>query len=331
MIQAARIAAVLTLLISPMALAQRSYPPKLPGARVEVYKTIGDVQLNAYIFLPKDHSPKDKRAAIVFFFGGGWRAGSPAQFHQHCLRLAKRGMVAITADYRVATRHKTKALACVADAKSAIRWVRQEADKLGVDPNKIVAAGGSAGGHIAACTGVIDGLEEAGEAVEISSRPNAMALFNPALVLAPVVGAKVPFDAKRLADLKDRIGADPKTVSPFHHVRAGVPPTIIFHGQADKTVPYLTAELFTKAVKKNGGRCQLEGYPDQPHGFFNYGRSENKPYLSTMEKLERFLESLGYLATEEKERGREGGEERGREGGKERGREGGKERMGEKK
>ncbi|MEO8498868.1 MAG: alpha/beta hydrolase [Planctomycetota bacterium] len=148
-------------------------PPQLEGAKVEVYKKIGDVELNIYIYNPVDQKPTDKRPVAVLFFGGGWTSGTPAQFEQQCKYLASRGMVAMTADYRVLSRHGTKAKECVADAKSAIRWVRQEAERLGVDPNRVVAGGGSAGGHIAACTGVIDGFDESTDDLSISSKPNA--------------------------------------------------------------------------------------------------------------------------------------------------------------
>src|SRR5262245_22878319 len=169
----------------------RPYPPSLPGAAVETYKSVGDTKLNLYVYYPPGHKSTDQRAAIVFFFGGGWTGGSPVQFEQHCKHLASRGMVAMTADYRVASRHQVKAVRCVADAKSAIRFVRKEAGRLGVDPNRIVAAGGSAGGHIAACSGVIQGFEESSEDPTVISAPNAMALFNPAVVLAAAEGLTV--------------------------------------------------------------------------------------------------------------------------------------------
>jgi acetyl esterase len=269
------------------------YPPKLTGAEVEAYKTVGDTKLNLYIYYPPGHKPTDKRAAIVFFFGGGWTNGSPGQFEQHCKHLASRGMVAITADYRVASRHQVKAVSCVADAKSAIRYVRKEATRLGVDPNRIVAAGGSAGGHLAACSGVVQGFDERGEDLSISSVPNAMALFNPAVVLAPADGL-TRINEERVTSLKERMGVEPKLLSPYHQVKAGAPPTIIFHGKADNTVPYATVELFTKAMTDAGNKCTLVGYEGQAHGFFNYGRSEY--YEKTVAALDEFLAGLGYLS-----------------------------------
>ncbi|MCA9163547.1 MAG: alpha/beta hydrolase [Planctomycetales bacterium] len=274
--------------------ADRAYPPQLDGATVETYKTVGDVKLNVYIFNPENHKPTDRRPAIVFFFGGGWTSGTPKQFEQQCKHLASRGMVAMTADYRVASRHQTKAIDCVRDGKSAVRWLRANAERLGVDPNKIVAGGGSAGGHVAACTGLVADLNEAEEAKGISSRPNAMVLFNPALILAPYDGMK-PFDNERLASLRQRVGDDPRVISPIHHIAADAPPTLILHGKGDTTVPYKTAELFCEAMHSAGNRCDLVGYEDQPHGFFNYGRGDNSNYEKTVAAMDQFLESLGYL------------------------------------
>jgi acetyl esterase/lipase len=264
----------------------------MEGAAVEVYKTIGDVKLNIYIFNPPRHAAGAPKPAIVFFFGGGWRSGTPGQFEQQCRYLASRGMVAMTADYRVASRHNVKAVDCVRDAKSAIRWVRQNAARLGVDPKRIAAGGGSAGGHLAAAAGTIPDLDEPGENLSISSRPNALVLFNPALVLAPAPGRPL---SRAAADMRERAGIEPERVSPFHHVSRGAPPAIIFHGKADTTVPYATAELFAKKMTEMGNRCELVGFDGEAHGFFNYGRGGNKAYLETLIKADEFLASLGYL------------------------------------
>jgi acetyl esterase/lipase len=277
----------------------RAYPPRLQGAEIETYKTVGDTKLNLYVYYPPGHKPTDSRAAIVFFFGGGWTGGSPGQFEQHCKHLASRGMVAITADYRVASRHQVKAVSCVADAKSAIRFVRKEAGRLGVDPNRIVAAGGSAGGHIAACTGVLQGFDETGEDTSISSVPNAMALFNPAVVLAEADGLS-GVNQERVAALKERMGVEPKSLSPFHNVKKGAPTTILFHGRADTTVPFATAEMFAKAMRDAGNKCTLVGYDGQAHGFFNYGRGGNEYYEKTTAALDEFLVGLGYIKPDAK-------------------------------
>lgn len=281
--------------LATAAFAAQPYPPKFEGARAETYKTVGDVTLSLYIFEPPAGAPggKANRPAIVFFFGGGWTSGSPAQFEPHCRALAARGMVAITADYRVASRHQVKPIACVADAKSALRYVRTHAARLGIDPARIAAGGGSAGGHLAAAIATVPGFEEPKEDATISSVPNALVLFNPALVLAPLDGLDLKgFDAQVP---ESRMGTAPRNLSPAHHVKRGVPPTIIFHGQADTTVPYSTAAAFTRLMQAAGNRCELVGYEGQPHGFFNHGRGDGSNYRDTIARSDAFLVSLGWL------------------------------------
>ncbi|MFP6672149.1 MAG: alpha/beta hydrolase, partial [Pirellulaceae bacterium] len=196
--------------------------------------------------------------------------------------------------YRVASRHQTKAVACVSDAKSAIRWIRENHQRLGVDPERVLAGGGSAGGHLAACTAVVQKYDETTENQRISSVPNGLALFNPALVLAPVSGVD-PLDLERMESLTARMGVAPAELSPYHQVRRGLPPTIIFHGVADTTVPFKTAQQYVDKAKQLGNQCKLVGYPDQQHGFFNYSRGAKGRYQQTLEELDRFLVSLKYL------------------------------------
>jgi len=274
-----------------VARAVGDYPPRIDGARVETYKTVGDATLDLWILSPPKPAAAG-RPAIVFFFGGGWKAGSPQQFEPQCRHLAERGMVAITADYRVASRHGAKPVDCLADARSAIRWVRAHADRLGVDPDRIAAAGGSAGGHLAGCTPFIGAFDEPAEDRDVSAEPNALVLFNPALVLAPLPGLELAGFGTRVP--ADRMGTEPEKISPAHHVKPGGPPTIIFHGRADDTVPLATAEAFAAAMRQAGNRCEVVAYDGQPHGFFN-----REPWRSkTLAATDAFLASLGWIEAE---------------------------------
>ena len=279
--------------------AQRPYPPEMEGTTSEVYRTVGDVDLKIYLCNPEGHSAEDTRPAIVFFFGGGWRSGSPQQFLPHCQYLAGRGMVAAIADYRVATRHGVTADECGKDAKSAVRWLRENADRLGIDPDRIGAGGGSAGGHLAAATATLPGHDPDPDGV--SPVPNALVLFNPATVLAPVEGAPEPADEarERLEALAERLGAPAESMSPYHHLRAGLPPTIILHGTADQTVPHETAHDFCLGLRENKARCDFVSFRGQGHGFFNHGRGEgdekNKMYEATVSQMDGFLYSLEWL------------------------------------
>lgn len=271
-----------------------AYPPTISGAQVETYKTIGDVEMRLWIFTPDGHHSDDHSPAIVFFFGGGWRGGSPTHFTKHCEYLAARGMVAVAADYRVSSRHGVTANHCVEDAKSAMRWLRKHCDRLGIDPNRIVASGGSAGGHLAAATATLPLYDDAKDDLSVSARPNALVLFNPVLVLSPVPGESESSISAN-TNLKERMGVDPETMSPYHHLKPGMPPTIIFHGKADHTVPYRTAELYWEKMIAQGDQCVLVGYENADHGFFNNGRDDNAYYIDTVNKMDTFLVSLGYI------------------------------------
>ena len=280
------------LLGSPFGHAQgkRGYPPVIAGATAHVYKEAGGTALKLWVFQPDGWKATDTRPAIVFFFGGGWNAGSPTQFVPQSELLAQRGMVAMVADYRVASRHQVKAKDCVADARDAMRYIRKHARELGIDPKRVAAGGGSAGGHIAACLGVI------GE--DAASKPDAMVLFNPACVLAPLDG-KSFFRGDRGDEMRTRMGVDPKELSPAHHVTAKAPPCVIFHGKADTTVPYATAAVFAERMKAAGVQCVLHGYEGEGHGFFNAGRKpqagKSPAFAQTMDQLDAFLVGLGWL------------------------------------
>lgn len=270
---------------------------KFPGSTAEVYKTTDQGDLKIHIFQPSTKAAAP-RPAIVFFFGGGWKAGSPRQFEQHCRYLASRGMVAMTADYRVSSRHGTLARECVVDAKSAIRWIRTNAQRLHIDPTRVVAGGGSAGGHLAACAGVITGFDEPGEDVNISSIPDAMVLFNPAVTLAPFEG-RAPIPASRSQEtgpLEPRMGTAPVNLSPGHHARAGLPPSIMFFGTEDFLLD--GSKYFHAQMTKAGNRCELKLYDGYAHGFFNFGKHDNKPFIETLQATDDFLKSLNYIQGE---------------------------------
>lgn len=274
--------------------AQWTYPPHIEGAEMFTYKKIDDIQLNLWVFSPSEMKAEKKVPAVVFFFGGGWTKGSPAQFVEHCKYLKARGMVAIVADYRVKSRHGVAAYECVMDAKSAIRWVREHAAELGIDSQKIVAAGGSAGGHLAASTAILQNFDEATENVSLSSKPNALILFNPVLVLPPVDDSKKEIILNN-QQVEEKFGTSLSSISPYHHIRAQLPPTLIFHGTNDTTVSFASAEMFTRKMHEYGNDCTLYGYNGEPHGFFNYGKKSNAVFIDTVYKMDQFLVSIGYL------------------------------------
>jgi acetyl esterase/lipase len=254
------------------------------AAEAEVYKQASGDQLWIYRFDPQGHdATKDKRSAVVFFFGGGWNGGTVTQFEQHAKYLAARGMVTFVADYRVKSRQQTAPDACVADGKSAIRWVRTNADRFGIDPNRIAGGGGSAGGHVAAATGICDDLDDPAESdSKVSSKSNALLLFNPVYDNGP-----------------DGYGHDRAkqwfpAISPAHNITKDDPPTITFLGSEDALVPVATAKKFDADLRAVGVKSEVWIYDGQPHGFFNENKSQES-FLDTVLKMDAFLVSLGWL------------------------------------
>lgn len=252
-------------------------------SRIIPFKITPQDTLQLHVFDPPTEAASP-RPAIVFFFGGGWVSGSPGQFYKQAAYFASRGMVAISASYRVKSRHDTTPFESVADAKSAIRWVRLHADELGVDPNKIVAAGGSAGGHVAAATALFDRHDDPADSLSISSKPAALVLFNPVL------------DTSEKGFGQDRIGDRALELSPVHQVKPDQVPTLIFHGTADTTVPFENAQRFCMAMTNAGNACKLLSFDGMGHGFFNADRHGNKPYVATVRAADEFLIGLGILS-----------------------------------
>lgn len=259
--------------------AKKTLPPNpdfLPGSESFTYKVIDDVKLRLHVFGMESVSAQDKpiaaKPAIIFFFGGALRSGSVGQFVSQAKALSEQGMLAVIADYRVLLRHNTGPSEAIADAQSAVRWLREHAEELNLDANRVVAAGGSAGGYLAAATATV---AEFDKTATVSSKPNAVALFNPALA------GKYPRVAKGL--------------SPYEQLTEGVVPTFIVHGKKDDLVPFSSALVYCDKIKEVSGYCELHAYEGAGHGFFNRNRNGGKWYLETLAQLKAFLVRFGYL------------------------------------
>ncbi|MDX1637915.1 MAG: alpha/beta hydrolase [Balneolaceae bacterium] len=255
---------------------------------IVVYKTVGDIELELHLFFPQHHSPEGKTPAILFFHGGGWKGGNPTHFYPQSRYLARRGMVAANAEYRIKNKHNTTPREAVEDAKSAIRWLRSHAADFGIDPDKLAAGGGSAGGHIAAAAGMIDDfanpqIDADSESVSTagtpaSFRPDALVLFNPV------------FDNGPGGYGYERVKPYWRSISPLHNIDEHAPPTILFFGTEDDLVPVSTIKRFKRRMEEHGVRCDLHLYEGYGHAFFNEAK-----YTETLYEADRFLESLGYL------------------------------------
>jgi acetyl esterase/lipase len=249
-----------------------------------VYKTVDGHALEMTLYKPVLSSAMNL-PALVFFFGGGWVSGSPEHFKLQAEYFASRGMIVICPDYRVKSRQGTTPFEAVKDALSSIRYLRSNSSELGIDSDKIVVAGGSAGGHLAACTALFENYSDAGDDLSVSTKPLALVLFNPVV------------DTGKRGYGTEKMEGHEFEISPVHHIVAGMAPTLIMHGKEDVTVPYENVERFTCLMKQIGNKCELKGYKNQTHGFFNYSRSP-KFFKKTLLETERFLEKFNLLRGE---------------------------------
>lgn len=248
-----------------------------------VYRTEAP-ELLMRIYRPVDWKAKDNRPAIVFFFGGGWKSGTPDQFDPHCRRLSELGFVAMAAEYRIESKHQSTPLGSFEDAKAAIRWVRENAATFGINPERIAAGGGSAGGHLATAVAVCDSSVLS----DTRDTPDAIVAFNPALnLLVPKV------EEVWGTEIYEQLEA----ISPMQNLAAGHPPMIIFHGEADSTVSYASAVSYAAEAKSLGVDPApiLIGYPGKEHGFFNFGRNGGADYEDTVSRMIGFFCTLGWL------------------------------------
>ncbi len=269
---------------------QAAYPPRFDENefREEVYVERDDEKMRLWVLEPKESdgsiSKAKNRPAVVLFFGGSWKFGSPDSLRKHARHLASRGLVALLVDYRVANRHGVRIADCVADAKAALKWTRENAERLGVDAKRIAAGGASAGGHLAAMVGLDKDVDEI-------SRANALLLFNPPLVLAPFEGKTFGFTH---FFRKDLVGGVVQQFSPIHLINESSPPTWITHGTQDYIVPFETSQTFQKEMTTRGVKCELFEATRMPHAF-HY----NEPWFShAMVSMETFLTELGWLEKE---------------------------------
>jgi acetyl esterase len=253
----------------------------LKPTRVMRYKKIADKELQLHVFEPEGFKAGDSRGCYLIIHGGGWTGGTPPRMYPFAAHYAKLGLVGISMQYRLHSKETgVSVFDCVKDARSAVRYIRAHAMELGIDPQKIIVSGGSAGGHLAAATALFDNVNEDSDDLKISPIPNALVL------LFPVI------DTSKEGYGNEKIGERWQEMSPVHHVRPGVPSTIIFHGTGDTVTPFAGAKAFQEAMLKAGNRCELDINEGGVHGYLMRNKAL---YDDTMSKTDVFLKSLGLL------------------------------------
>lgn len=253
-------------------------PPQaeaVAGAESFVYRHAGR-DLRLHVFRPKAPGPNP---AIVLWFGGGWRAGMVTVFAERAKAFADAGYVAILPDYRVSCRDHTGPAAALADGRAAYAWILEHAAELGVDPRQVVLGGGSSGGHLAI---------DAALTAPPGRRAAALVLYNPAV------------DLSAMPEYVRLPKARALRISPIAWDLRALPPTIVMHGEADRTVALADVRAFCRRASDAGRTCQVVTYAGMDHGFF-HGRDRDlrlnaSPYEDTQSRSLEFLDRLDLQA-----------------------------------
>lgn len=234
----------------------RSSPNRMDTAytkRIEIVYTPANwpAALKADLYQPKGSGPWP---TVLLIYGGSWSSADHRwQMRLLARKLARRGFVVMNASYRGLPEFRYPAP--VEDLREALRWLRAHASEYHLDPKKIATYGFSAGGHLAAQIGALDGPPEVRvQAVVAASAPTDFTLFPDDPTLARFVGASY---ANNPALFRE--------ASPVFHVTPDDPPVFIYHGTADKTVSPQHAKTFQAALERNSVRHELHWAPGRGH------------------------------------------------------------------
>ncbi len=247
-----------------------------------VYKSVKGFDAKVDLYIPYELKPGP---TIVYIHGGGWSNGSKEQYALWFLPYLQLGMRVVSVQYRLAG--VAPAPAAVEDCRCALRWVFQNAGKYGFDPTRIVLTGGSAGGHLVLLTGMLqasDGFDKDCPGPELPK-------------VAGIINYYGPTDLVSAFDLKEknlmnwlRGVENPKEMarrlSPLTYVRAGLPPILTLHGDADEIVPYEDALKLRAALDRAGVPNELLTSPGGKHGRFRWS---DETTIKAQRTIEAFL------------------------------------------
>jgi len=250
--------------------------------------------LKLHLFLPKDLESGGSRAALLFFHGGNWDGGKPVQFAPHALHFVSRGAVCALVEYRTAATHpESSAENSHGDCRAAIRHIRAQAERLRIDPAKVVALGAGAGGNLAACaamgwpapaTKASDRDDEPAETEARVGSPDA------AVLISAIID--VEKEAPYWSRFRDAAGA--RASSLRRQVRGGAAPMLLLHGTEDRLVPFETAKDFAAAMERRKNVVELAAFEGRGRDFFNF-TTDPHSFEACLEAIDEFLAKRGMI------------------------------------
>ena len=255
----------------------------LKSASSYEYSSPGGTGLIAHVFFPEGPL-SNMRPAVAFFHGGFWDSQMVSQFVPHCHHFASRGAVAVTFEYRVASKGGTGPVEAVADAKAALVWLHENSELLGIDPGKIAVVGAAGGAFLALQLA----MQKASKDPAATPRPRAAILFSALVNTTPKGRHSERFPDKRSA----------KSLSPTSLLRRKLPPMLFLHGKSDRVAPFEEIVSFCRKMKWRGNRCELLDFNAAEHSFFNFNVSHGN-FEMTVAAADHFLVEQGLLAEPE--------------------------------
>ncbi|MCF8227144.1 MAG: alpha/beta hydrolase [Bacteroidales bacterium] len=259
----------------------------------KIYKKVMGIDLHADMFYTEEVMKRQNNPAIAFFHGGGWVSGSPSEFYNAARRYAQKSFVTFSFQYRLSRTEdgsmphpEITPVECTKDARSALRWLKEHADELHIDPDRIVASGQSAGGQLAIATAIMDDINEASDNLETDPTPVALLLFSSNL------NTVEPWLDYLMGERRSEIWS----ISPYHNLKAGMPPAIEFHGTKDPQVPYYIVEFYMQKTRQLGNHFEQVRFEGTGH-YLAEGNEKYATYFDEdiLEKADAFLRKLGVM------------------------------------
>jgi acetyl esterase len=255
---------------------------------VKIFKSVEEYKLEAHIFYPDSIKKDDKRPAIVIFHGGGFVLGNPSWAFDKARHYADKGMIAVSAQYRLSNFRDITPLDAIQDAKDLMIWLRKNADSLKIIGDKIAVSGWSVGGQLCATLAVlVDTLRD----LNINTSPDAL------LLTSPGTGTGGWF-----TELLNGADVNPEDFSPVDHVRKGLPPAIILQGRDDTVTPLKDVQLFHDRMVADDNYCEMWIYDNVGHLFTPTWMGDDgwpKPDKEVQEqadlRAEEFLVKFGFI------------------------------------
>lgn len=263
---------LLLLLLTGLSTTAQTTPRPAPAfpADIRVERNVAflapDRKPRADLYLPRHLATGEQRPAMVIIHGGGWTTGHRDERREINIgsTLVRNGYVAMSIDYILADHKQTVWPTNLWDCKTAVRWLRQNATRLGVDPARIGVIGGSAGGHLAAMvtlTTPADGLDPASPYGDVSCAVKC------GIDLYGIADIGTYHDAPMLGKSFAEAPELYRLASPNTYVRSNSPPLLILHGDADTTVNVQQSKTFAAALERVGAPHQLLIIPGAVHTF----------------------------------------------------------------